>query len=258
VLNVSNLNHKNIGDDISIPLLEKVLNKKITKIPFIFTFFIRNCLFIGSILKYSTNKSTILGSGFNQPEDIKYFNNYEHIIFVRGKLSQSLIKSKLGINILSISDPAILVSRFFDAKSTVIQKKIIIIPNHYDEELICHYRFPSNVEILSNKNYVNIDKYFRTITSAELILSSSLHGIVFADSYGKSSIPFFFQFSQVSLWKFYDYFSSSENRKNYEICSFENIFIQGFKNINDKILPKFENINKLQDKMLDVIKENFL
>lgn len=204
----------NWGDDINVHLLEIISNRKVG---------VCNCslihklfspshyICIGSILGwYEDEKSEIWGSGFIS-SDSKLNVVPLRIHSVRGKLTRQKLLEQ-GIECPeSYGDPALLMSRYYTPN---IQKKykIGIVPHFmdFDNDAVNDFirRNPDSIKI-QLKGYKNWTDVVDQICSCELILSSSLHGLIISDSY---CIP--------NLWislsdavygegfKFYDYFSS--------------------------------------------------
>lgn len=204
----------NWGDDINVHLLEIISNRKVgvCNCSLIHKFFSpSHYICIGSILGwYEDEKSEIWGSGFIS-SDSKLNVVPLRIHSVRGKLTRQKLLEQ-GIECPeSYGDPALLMSRYYTPN---IQKKykIGIVPHFmdFDNDAVNDFirRNPDSIKI-QLKGYKNWTDVVDQICSCELILSSSLHGLIISDSY---CIP--------NLWislsnavygegfKFYDYFSS--------------------------------------------------
>ena len=204
----------NWGDDINIYLLELISNRKVAVCNCSFlTKFITspNYICIGSVLGWYENKrSEIWGSGFISA-DSKLRVAPAKIHSVRGKLTRQKLLEQ-GIDCPeSYGDPALLMSRYYTPD---VQKRyrIGVVPHFvdYENEIVNAFidRNPDCIKI-QLKGYERWEKVVDQICSCDLILSSSLHGLIVADSYG---IP--------NLWirlsdkvygngfKFLDYFSS--------------------------------------------------
>jgi pyruvyltransferase len=127
----------------------------------------------------------ILGTGFMYHDSIRSFDK-ARILAVRGELTRNKIGAPKDT---VLGDPGLLVSRFL----TIRQKKrykLGIIPHYVDKEdkrigRICQNY---NRDVL----FINIQSdpldVVQNIDKCELILSSSLHGLVFADSLGIPNI----------------------------------------------------------------------
>lgn len=162
---------------------------------------------IGSIIPPASSNSEIWGSGIIQNIDkIKIKPKVVHAI--RGPLTRKILLNN-GIDCPEIyGDPALLYPMFYNPK---INKKyqIGIIPHYVDnknEWVIKKSNAPGVkiINILGDVNHV-VDE----ILSCEIIISSSLHGVIAADAYGIPSI--WVEFSDKVIgngFKFRDYFMS--------------------------------------------------
>jgi len=138
---------------------------------------------IGSILQSSmSTESEIWGTGLMRHESqLKVIP--KKIYAVRGPLTRkSLIEQ--GIDCPEVyGDPALLYSRFYNP---IIDKKYKwgIIPHYVDQnvEWLDKFRNRQDVKIINILDHPN--KVIDDIKSCEKIISSALHGIIAADSYG--------------------------------------------------------------------------
>ena len=137
---------------------------------------------IGSILAGANSRAEVWGSGF-AVEGHRLLEPPRAIHAVRGPLSRDLLL-KQGINCPEVyGDPALLLPRFFNP--TVVKKyKVGIIPHFSDKRhpWVESYRNDPRVLIIDIES--GIGNVVRAIKSCEMILSSSLHGLVCADAYG--------------------------------------------------------------------------
>ncbi len=164
---------------------------------------------IGSILDHPSSPNfEVWGSGFMYKRSkLKHKPNKIHA--VRGPLTRDLL-IKQGYDCPEIyGDPALLYPKFYQPK---IEKKYKygIIPHFVDQEHPWVKSFENNPEI----NIINIlddstNKFVDEVNKCEVILSSSLHGIICGDSYGIPS--YWIELSNKVLgkgFKFRDYFAS--------------------------------------------------
>lgn len=136
-----------------------------------------NLCITGSILNGSqTTNAKIWGCGFHNAEEKKKFDR-KNIYAVRGKLTLH----NLGFSDVVTGDPGILASYFYKSKS-IKKYKFGIIPHYVDEDFFNSISIPSFVKVIKISTN-NIDKLLDDINECEFILSSSLHGIIFAHSY---------------------------------------------------------------------------
>lgn len=163
---------------------------------------------IGSILDAISNENAIVwGSGCMFENGVISLKKLD-IRAVRGKLSRErLLKNKISCPEI-YGDPALLFPRFYNP---IIEKKykIGIIPHYVDKTndwLIknCHSDEIKIIDICSEAH-----EFVRQVKECDIIASSSLHGLICADSYNIPSI--WLKFSDKIAgngFKFMDYFSS--------------------------------------------------
>lgn len=201
----SHLNNKrfiyNFGDQISPIIVEKILGKKlISSISFNFktfqtrvfqktlsnynrkyTFNHKNRLFaIGSIMHHVNAGDHVWGTGIlpNRIKTEKSFKNI-NIYAVRGPLTRNFLIANGNINCPKIyGDPAILYADLFPFNKRSIKREFGVIPQLHDIE----NKIFDNYEVaLPTQNYKDVIKY---ILESEFVISSSLHAIIIAESYG--------------------------------------------------------------------------
>lgn len=164
---------------------------------------------IGSILNESSKETryVVWGSGFIRETDT-LINPPTAICAVRGPLTRDRI-SELGFDCPNVlGDPALLYPRVYCPK---IDKKykIGIIPHYVDY----HDPFIKKMEANPEIRIINICKKTNEVVdeicSCEQIASSSLHGLIAADSYGIPSAWIKFSDNVAGNdFKFHDYYQS--------------------------------------------------
>jgi len=222
-------NKYNWGDDINPILIEKISSK--TVIPYQFSWFKhQHYLCIGSIIQWYSDKNAIIwGSGLLYPTTL--IKHPKKVLAVRGPLTRECLL-KCGIACPEVyGDPALLFPYFYMPN---IQKQ-------YKLGIICHVSELKKLDktLFNNENciFINVKEYNRwtdfidQILSCEMILSSSLHGIIISDAY---SIP--------NLWcQFTNYKAEHEGFK------FRDYYLSVNKNIeNPYIIDKTTNFNNLE------------
>lgn len=212
----------NVGDSINNFLMDKLFNIRI--IDTLYTD--ADITGIGSILddvldSWEKNKDIdarhikntplfIWGSGFmyyhNKPE--KFIRNIQ-LGAVRGNISLQIINDLRGNNDECVlADPGLLISKFINSNKKL--HSVGIIPHHYevDDEIW------KNI-LKNNKGTFVIDvrrnplNVLYEIASCETIISTSLHGLIFADSLNIPNL--WCHYSDKTLCgrlKFDDYYSS--------------------------------------------------
>lgn len=216
--NQVNLNYwsesKNLGDLLSPVVVDYMLslknissNKKIKKRKHFYA--------IGSILTAGQQDAVVWGSGIlNASLTYRLEKRKLDIRAVRGPFTRAVLMD-YGYNVPEVyGDPAILLPEIYLPKE--VSKK-------YKYGIIFHkdYNLPS---LTINNDYTIIDictnnykSFINRIVSTEIIISSSLHGIILAESYGIRAILLK---PQIDILKYYDYYFST-GRVNFPVA--ENI-----------------------------------
>ena len=180
---------KNLGDDLNIDFLEVLFGQKVIKPEFSIFKHKKTYSFIGSILEYVCNQResvTVWGTGFKysfnnlRGEDIRK-NKY---LAVRGPLTREIISKSGGTCPAIYGDPGILVSRYIKIERN-IKYKYGIIPHNTElnSDSVKQLVRNSDVKLLDIVHYASMKDFLEQLNSCEYILSSSLHGLIFADSY---------------------------------------------------------------------------
>lgn len=178
----------NWGDDINIRMIEDISNLKvlIVNASHIYPRIARKvyCC-IGSVLGHcNVGKISVWGTGFIS-EDDQMWRLPERVYSVRGPLTRKKLLEQ-GIDCPAVyGDPALLVSKYYHPK---VEKryKYGIIPHYSDESnaIIKAMSKRPDVLVISMQTYCHWHDIPDAVCSCEMIVSSSLHGIIVSDSYG--------------------------------------------------------------------------
>lgn len=126
-----------------------------------------------------TNKGLkVWGSGFIR-EGEKNENNNLDFYAVRGPESRARIRGTKGV---ALGDPGLLVNLIFRSAKTK-KYKVGIVPHYVDVDSVLLNGIRNNPDYLIIDVLQTPDKVALDITACEYILSSSLHGLIFADSF---------------------------------------------------------------------------
>ena len=163
-------------------------------------------IFLGSIIQfYKLDGGIVYGAGLI---DDNYTTGKHKYYAVRGPRTIALLENK-GYSVPEVfGDPALILSKIYN-KKVVVKNKIGVIPHiiHYDD-LLCHTIHDEMV--LVDLKTADIELVIDTIRSCDCIVSSSLHGLIVAHSYGIPAL--WVNLSDKKLMgnnvKFYDYFES--------------------------------------------------
>lgn len=160
---------------------------------------------VGSIIGWhSSPKCNIWGSGIMDKKG--RFNN-ANFYAVRGKETQSRMR-ELGYKVpMAIGDPAVLMPLLYIPKENK-KYKLGIIPHHFHHNEINTKIESDEIKLISLLD--EIEEVIDQIASCDILISSSLHGIIIAHAYNKPCI--WYNLSQKTIGgdniKFVDYFSS--------------------------------------------------
>lgn len=242
----------NYGDVTSIFLIEKIFKVKLN------TLYINrkieesdknkdNYVTMGSILPIATSGSYVWGSGYIRNED-KVSQTPKDIRAVRGPLTRAKLITQHIWCPKVFGDPAFLFPLAYNPKN-MIKYKYGVIPHLWDRG----HTIINEIKKLdsdTNKDYLYIDidtgnrPYYllNEISKCEIIVSSSLHGIIIAAAYKK---PFIWcKFSDTLYgknFKFYDFILSIEQNP---VNNWSDV-------INCKTLPHFYDIIKDKEITID-------
>jgi len=168
-------------------------------------------LCIGSVLQWATKNTTVWGTGFIA-EDRRIPAQVD-IRAVRGPLTRKIILEQ-GFKCPEVyGDPALLYTRFYTPK-TKKKYRYGIIPHYIDKKSPWLNQFRNNpnvkiIDIVTPAEESHINRFVDDVNECEIILSSSLHGIILGDALGIPS--YWIELSNKVIgkgFKFADYFAS--------------------------------------------------
>lgn len=244
--------HYNWGDDVNFVLVSYLSQK----IPLIIPksclrryFKIKNYLVIGSILTFFPLKDSIVwGSGIiNQNEIDKIKDKPLSVKSVRGPKTRDALLN-LGIECPPIyGDPALLFPLIYKAKK---ERKyhIGIIPHFIDENnsYVKELLQNESTHLIRVHDYTKWQEFIDEICSCDIIISSSLHGIIIAEAYG---IPVIWaKFGKyVDGWdfKFIDFYESINKRNIKALVVNEYLSVGNIEKIADKWCPGIIDVESI-------------
>lgn len=244
------LNNQNWGDDVSYTLSE-IISKK-TAIPYEYSikskiFGKENFVVIGSIITWMVNdKSIVWGSGVISPNQ-ELLCKPSKVLAVRGPLTRKYLIDRSVECPEVYGDPALLFPKYYSPK---IEKKhkIGIIPHRNHIENIDFLRLKSNCDLkfIDIVNYGHWENFIDQILECDVILSSSLHGIIISDAYDIPNVwisPKELDYNE--RFKYLDYYLSVGKSIEKPLVIDSSIVL---KNIEDNLLmwkPILINLNNL-------------
>lgn len=205
----------NYGDALNFYLIPKVFGK--TAVHYRYDIWNRcvgneNVLFIGStILGLCNNHSIVIGAGISPDQTNDKFTRPKKIYSVRGPKTRRLL---LDMNIPCpdiYGDPALLMPLFYIPKSNTKKFKIGFVLHYLDRtdmvlNMLTKYSDGSTI-VIDILNYTSFKAFIDDLCSCEMIMSSSLHGLILADAYNIPNVWTHFEFP-CNPFKYQDYLES--------------------------------------------------
>ena len=199
--------HTNAGDIFSRSIAEHYFSPDVTPIPCDSRVSMGpNLVLVGSILGCADPASYVCGAGFIGARD-GLRNVPKYVRAVRGPLTASILEKQGLRGKYNYGDPGLLASRLFP-RSEKASAEIGILPHYIDmnSEWIqsCRDRGLPVIDVLAP-----LDEFFKSVQRCSIILSSSLHGVIFAHSYGIPAVWVELSDQVIgSGFKFFDYYLS--------------------------------------------------
>ena len=197
----------NVGDLLSLIIYRQMLKMGGVRCPF--SVKTRRVVSIGSVLSFvGSGETTVWGTGLMNEKCISALLQKHaklDVRAVRGPLTRKKLINAGYMCPEIYGDPAILLPRFYNPTVNKIKGKVVIIPHHSKLDKYTH-RYDNVLDTYTNDWH----RFVSEIKSAEKVISSSLHGIILAESYGipcvwLNDIP-------DSPFKYEDYYQSTGRR----------------------------------------------
>lgn len=248
-----NSHDKNVGDTLTMPLMKYLSDEYNLSQKFYLK--AKHLYCIGSIICFGLFDATIWGSGFLSKDFAIKLKKNKYIKYdvraVRGPLTRNLL-IECGYKCPEVyGDPAILYEKFYKPK---VDKK-------YNISLITHYA-DTRYNNLENIHKISVEtndfKHFiDEIASSEVVISSSLHGIILSETYGVPCI--WLKSPNLDELKYFDWYYST-GRQESKIQSAESLE-EALNLSKAACLPPTVKIRQLADNLLksfpfDLFKKN--
>ncbi len=252
----------NFGDEITPYLIKRIFNLPVGWSPISRSHLIGT----GSILEHCSRKSTrmnhkisVWGSGFIEEVDDNSFDiNKFDFYAVRGVLSAQ----RIGKPCIAVGDPGLLMSYAFPEFLTSDKPyRVGVIPHYVDIDSPELSQYRSAPDILIINPLDSPLSVAAKINQCKIILSSSLHGLIFADSYG---IPSYWTPLSNNLtggaFKFHDYYSVYQERAvpsdlHQQIKQWEELYAsfipRGIARLQNQLIESFPFTNSPQSYFAD-------
>ena len=239
----------NFGDELGPEIIEKLFGYKINWTPSPIN---ADLLSVGSILQIVKNidnkKIHVWGSGFISDEENKNLGEL-NFIAVRGKFTRDRLPKKYSN--IPLGDPGLL-SNLVYARSSKKTDKIGIIPHMYDRDLPIIKKLEADSRFIIISPVDRPENVINRTTECRLVLSSSLHGLIVADSFG---IPnYHLKLSQkleggINDYKFNDYYSAFNGK--YIKADIDKIFYEEYLSKIEKEYIKIRNLKTIQKQLIE-------
>lgn len=164
----------NWGDKINPTLIESISGQKVL---FSKKKGHKKYIVVGSIIHYADDNTIVWGAGMISNKHLPV--GKPGIRSVRGPLTRKFLISN-GFSCPEVyGDPVLVYPNYYDPQ---IKKtnRIGIVPHYKDKNL--SWVKKQNIKLIDIQG--NINKVVDDVCSCEIIISSSLHGIILADAYG--------------------------------------------------------------------------
>lgn len=202
----------NVGDTLNPYLISMLSGKKVYEVK---SKYFSHLLGVGSIIHLANNKSVVWGSGVIDPEMLPDINilNSMRIVALRGNKSKQLLFD-IGVDVSEcfLGDPAVLMSMVYPHPSLEKKYKVGVVPHLVDKDsdTVKSLAQLDGVHIIDVADYA--ESFINNISECDRIISTSLHGLILADTYGIPNCWARFSDNIIGgQFKFLDYYSTTDN-----------------------------------------------
>lgn len=186
---------------------------------------------LGSVIQYSSQSAMVWGAGFQNPQDT--FGGGT-VLAVRGPLTDDELM-KRGYNKCGVyGDPGLLMPLIYQPKITPPHFDFGIIPHFEEIDYIKEMVKDKRIKVIDFRT-ANIEEAINSILDCKIIVSSSLHGVIFSQAYGILAI--LFQSFHTSKWQF----KNRDYLESVSIAPYEPIFLDSVDFIDIVLLGQIYN-----------------
>lgn len=200
---------RNNGDGITADILQSIFGVQ----PVYSNQNVTHLMGIGSIFHMSNKNSHIWGSGVLDPKSKLPPLPPEQVHAIRGKGTlQWLAKQGFEKPDLPMGDPGVFIDEVVAQRKLdrTIKYTVAVVPHHSDfnKEWVQRLRGRQDVCVVDMMD--NTLKPVQQILNAEVVVSQSLHGLIFAESLGKPNLWISSTKDGWWRWKFDDWYSTTK------------------------------------------------
>ncbi|GJM59761.1 exopolysaccharide glucosyl ketal-pyruvate-transferase [Persicobacter diffluens] len=173
----------NFGDELNPWLVEKISKTRIKRVHKLSAYnLFKTHICIGSVMNRVNKRTVVWGAGI-MDKDTKFEES--DFRAVRGPLTQKRIKDQGFCPPSTVGDPALLLPRFYLPERKE-RNKYGLIPHYVDyADVLNRVEGDGNIKVIDLTG--SIEQVIDEINACEIIFSSSLHGIIVANAYGKQA-----------------------------------------------------------------------
>ena len=159
---------------------------------------------VGSVLTAGIQDATVWGSGvLNAKLSYRLEKRKLDVRAVRGPVTRAILMD-YGYDVPEVyGDPAIIMPEIYKAVPLKNRKKYGLITH---KDYILNEKYEENEIARSNICTDDYESFLDQLVSVDVVISSSLHGIILAEAYG---VPAILLKPQVDIVKYYDYYYST-------------------------------------------------
>ncbi|TPL80671.1 polysaccharide pyruvyl transferase family protein [Mesorhizobium sp. B2-3-12] len=171
---------------------------------------------IGSIAGSANSRTILWGTGLMDPDQQVSQILASNVYALRGKLTHQRFKSA-GVDVpdIPLGDPGFLVPDFLPRISSEQKFRMGLIPHYVDRQHPLFQRLLREEGVVDVNVHDSPTEFFRTLQSCDAIVSSSLHGLIFAEAFGIPNLWIKLSDRVVrSGFKFRDWFSLANQPQN--------------------------------------------
>lgn len=245
--------NQNWGDDLNVFLLEKITNKKVLPVKTILLgAFLKRYMVIGSLVPTFVTRNTVIWGSGVYDLNLPMKNIPRNVLSVRGPLTREYLCKHNVYCPKTYGDPALLLPKYYTPRK-LVKKKIGLIPHHRDYDLtslnLNVFMNDEDIRLIDVAHYnENFYSIIDEICSCEIILSSSLHGLIVADAYSVKNFFCEFEYHHPNHDKYLDYYLSVGRKFQKPM-----LLTEALSNIHLLIEQPIENIQIDLNEMLSVM-----
>ena len=197
----------NVGDQINPYLVKAILGKSAFNVK---SDRFKHVVGLGSMFHVANKKSVIWGTGIisEEPNFIRRTDCLS-VIAARGQLTEKALVENGVIkrNSIILGDPGLLMPLFYNP-SVKKTKNVGVIP-HYVDANFPFLQESDDISVIDVRQYP--EDFIDQILSCDVIVSSSLHGLILADAYGiPNKWVSFSDRITGGAFKYHDYYSTTD------------------------------------------------